>query len=280
VEICGKKIGNPGRLMENLSIYLKLIITAIKSKMEYKITFGFFVFAIIIFYFGQLGVILVVMNRFKTINGWTLGEMAFLYGLLVFSQGISFLVFNALNHFERFIIQGEFDRVLTRPLNPLIQVLCSDLQISSLAHFIIGVTAIFFGSASAGLEWSFGKIFFLALVIGGAVLILGGIRIIVSAVAFWTIRNRALVHIFVYSSKEFILYPVSIYNPWVQWFLTFIFPLAFINFYPAAYFLHKSEQFMFHPILQFMTPLVGLTIFFLSLLLWRYGINRYQSTGN
>jgi len=262
------------------NVYLKLILAAIKSKMEYKFTFGFSVFAIIVFYIGQLGIILVIMNKFKTINGWTLGEMAFLYGLLVFSQGITFLVFNALNHFERFIIQGEFDRVLIRPLNPLIQVLCSGLQISSVAHFIIGVTAIIFGSVSAGLEWSFGKLIFLAFVIGGAVLILGGIRIIVSAVAFWTVRNRALVHILVYSSKEFILYPVSIYNPWIQWFLTFIFPLAFINFYPAGYFLHKSGQFMFHPVLQFMTPVVGLIIFLSSLLLWRYGINRYQSTGN
>ncbi len=260
--------------------YFKLTLAAIKSKMEYKFTFGFLVIAIIVFYMGQLGIILVIMNKFKTINGWTLGEMAFLYGLLVFSQGITFLVFNALNHFERFIIQGEFDRVLIRPLNPLMQVLCSGLEVSSLAHFIIGVTAIVFGSISAGLEWSFGKLIFLALVIGGAVLILGGIRIIVSAVAFWTIRNRALVHIFVYSSKELILYPVSIYNPWVQWFLTFIFPLAFINFYPAGYFLQKSGQFMFHPVLQFMTPVVGIIVFTLSLLLWRYGINKYQSTGS
>lgn len=266
--------------MKDLSIYFKLVVTAIKCKMEYKFTFGFFVFGILIFYIGQLGVILVIMNKFKTINGWTLGEMAFLYGLLVFSQGISYLMFNALNHFERFIIQGEFDRVLIRPLNPLIQVLCSNLQISSIAHFIIGVTAIFFGSISAGLEWSFGKLFFLALVIGGSVLIFGGIRIIVSAVAFWTIRNRILVQIFVYNSKEFILYPISIYNPWVQWFLTFIFPLAFINFYPAGYFLNKSGQFIFHPILQFMTPVIGLFIFSVSLLIWRFGISRYQSTGS
>ncbi len=248
--------------------------------MEYKFTFGFLVFAVIVFYTGQLGIILVIMNKFKTINGWTLGEMAFLYGLLVFSQGVTFLVFNALNHFERFIVQGEFDRVLTRPLNPLMQVLCSGVEVTSLAHFLIGVSTIIFGSKSAGLEWSFGKLIFLALVIAGGVLILGGIRIIISAVAFWTTRNRALVHIFVYSSKEFILYPVSIYNPWVQWFLTFIFPLAFVNFYPAGHFLQKSEQFLFHPVLQFMTPAVGIILFTLSLLLWRYGINRYQSTGS
>lgn len=265
--------------MQN-NAYFKLILAAIKSKMEYKFTFVFLIVAVIVYYLGQLGIILVIMNKFKTINGWTLGEMAFLYGLLVFSQGLTFLVFNALNHFERFIVQGEFDRVLIRPLNPLIQVLCSSLEISSIAHFIIGITAIIFGSLSAGLEWSFGKIVYLAFVIGGAVLILGSIRIIVSAIAFWTIRNRALVHVFVYSSKEFILYPISIYNPWVQLFLTFVFPLAFVNFYPAGYFLQKSSEFLFHPVLQFMTPVVGLIMFAFSLLLWRYGINRYQSTGS
>lgn len=261
-------------------IYFKLILAAIKSKMEYKFTFVFFVLAVIVYYMGQLGIILVIMNKFKTINGWSLGEMAFLYGLLVFSQGITFFVFSSLNHFERFILQGEFDRVLIRPLNPLMQVLCSSVEVASLAHLTIGITAIIFGSISANIVWSLGKIIFLTLVIGGAVLILGGIRIIISAIAFWTTRNRALVHIFVYSSKEFILYPVSIYNSWIQWFLTFIFPLAFINFYPASYFLNKSEQFIFHPVLQFMTPIVGLITFMGSLLLWSYGINRYQSTGS
>ncbi len=267
--------------MKDFPIYWVMMVNAIRAKMEYKVTFLFMLVAIILYYLGQLGVILVVLAKFKNINGWDLGEMAFLYGLLVFSQGLSSLFFASMNNFEVMIIEGAFDRYLIRPLNPLMQILANSFEISSVAHFVIGLSALYYGSTRAGVEWTFGKVIFLPFVIAGAVLIQGGIRLAVSAIAFWTIRNRSLVHTIVYSSKEFVLYPVSIYNLWVQVFLTIVFPLAFINYYPSYYFLAKDTGgVLFHPALQYGTPVVGCVVFFLAYKLWGLGVNRYQSVGN
>lgn len=248
--------------------------------MEYKASFMFFILAIFFYYFSQLGIIWVVVNKFHSIGGWNIGEMAFLYGLFIFSQGITSLCFNSLNSFEDLIINGDFDRFLIRPLSPLGQVLCTNFEIASIAHFVIGGSALVFGSMYADVHWSPYKAAFLLPVIAGSVLIQGGIRIIVSSVAFWTVRNRAIVHTVVYSSKEFIHYPISIYNSWVRILLTFIFPLAFVNFYPATYFLDQGSRTLFHPILQFLTPAVGLILFSTSCLFWKYGTNQYKSTGN
>ena len=266
--------------MNNTKIYLNLGLSAIRCKMEYKVSFIFFIFAIFFYYFAQLGIIYVIVTKFKTIGGWDLGEMAFLYGLFIFSQGITSFCFNSLNSFEDLIINGDFDRFLIRPLNPMCQILCTNFEIASIAHFVLGITAIVFGSIYANIHWSAAKAAFILPVIIGAVLIQGGIRIIVSSTAFWTTRNRALVHTVIYSAKEFIHYPLSIYNTWVKFFLTFIFPLAFVNFYPANYFLEKSERTLFHPILQYFTPIAGIIVFGTACLFWRLGTNRYQSTGN
>jgi len=266
--------------MENLKIYLKLGLTAIKCKMEYKFSFLFFVVAIFSYYFAQLGIIWVIVGRFQSIAGWNLAEMSFLYGLFIFSQGITSLCFNSLNTFEDLIINGDFDRFLIRPLSPIGQILCTNFEIASIAHFVIGGTALVFGSIYAEVSWSVMKILFIGPVIIGAVLIQGGVRIIVSSITFWTTRNRALVHTIVYSSKEFIHYPITIYNVWIKMFLTFVFPLAFVNFYPANYFLSKSSAALFHPALQFLTPVVGLIVFFVSCSFWRFGITKYQSTGH
>lgn len=248
--------------------------------MEYKAAFLFFFIAIFFYYAGQIGVILAVVHRFKTISGWTLGEMAFLYGLLIFSQGISSIIFNSLNSFEELTIRGDFDRFLTRPLNPLIQVLCTNFEISSIAYFFIGSSALIFGSEYSHIAWNTEKLIMLPLVISGAVLIMGGIRVFVAAAAFWTIRNRSLVHTVVYSSKEFIYYPISIYDGAVQFFLTFIFPLAFINYYPSSYFLEKTGANLFHPALQFFTPVAGIIVFTGSLFFWKAGLNKYQGAGS
>ena len=267
--------------MKNADIYAKLIVASIKAKMEYKVAFLFMLVALIFFYLGQIGVVLVTLSRFNTINGWTIGEMAFLYGLLVFSQAIATLFFSSLTGFETHVIEGTFDRLLLRPLSPLGQIMANNFEIGSLAHFIIGVTALYYGSMLAGVEWSIANGLFFAVVMTGAVMIHGGIRIAVSAVAFWTLRNRSLVHIFVFSSKELILYPVSIFSHWVQLFLTIIFPIAFINFYPSHHFLNRDpEGLLFHPTIQYMTPVVGVLVLSAALLLWRRGINHYQSVGN
>ncbi|VAX17328.1 hypothetical protein MNBD_NITROSPINAE01-1012 [hydrothermal vent metagenome] len=268
-------------MFKNAPIYWKLIVTSIRAKMEYKVTFLFLLVALLFYYLGQLGVILIILTKFKNINGWSLGEMAFLYGLLVFSQGISTLLFSSLNYFENLIIEGDFDRLLVRPLNPLLQVLASSFELSSVAHFLIGSTALYYGATRSGLEWTFQKIAFFPIALLGAVLIQGGIRLAVAAVTFWTTRNRSLVHTIVYSSKEFILYPISIYNFWVQAFLTLIFPLAFINYYPSHFFLARdSSTLLFHPLLQYGTPLAGLIVFTMAYALWKAGINHYQSVGN
>ncbi|MDH5639479.1 MAG: ABC-2 family transporter protein, partial [Nitrospinota bacterium] len=125
------------------------------------------------------------------------------------------------------------------------------------------------------------KAAYLPVVIGGAVLIQGGLRLGVAAVCFWTIRNRSLVHMLVYSSKEMIFYPISIYHWGMQLFLTIAFPLAFINYYPSHYFLSREgEQLLFHPYIQYLTPMVGLVVFVMAYMLWRLGISRYQSAGN
>jgi ABC-2 type transport system permease protein len=267
--------------MRDLPIYFRLLTTAIRAKMEYRVTFLFMFAALIFFYLGQLGVILVVLHRFGDINGWTLQEMSFLYGLLVFSQALTTLFFSSLIGFEAFVVQGGFDRYLLRPLNPLAQMLFSNFEISSLAHLFIGVSALYYGATRSGVVWTPGKIGFFFVVVAGAVLIQGGVRLAVSAICFWTMRNRSLVHILVFSSKEFVLYPVTIFNYWIQIFLTLIFPLAFINFYPSHVFLQRdASQLLFSPTIQYLTPLAGVIVFTLAYLFWKIGVNHYQSTGN
>ncbi|MFW2331387.1 MAG: ABC transporter permease [Nitrospinota bacterium] len=269
------------RFYIKLKIILILVMASIRSKMEYQATFIFMFFAIIIFYAGQLGVILVILAKFGSINGWNLGDMAFLYSLLVFASALTSLFFSALLGFETFIISGNFDRYLLRPISPLAHILASNFEIHAIANLTLGSVALYYGATKGQIEFTAIKLFYFVLTLLGATLIQGAIRIAVSTVTFWTKRNRSLVHVVVFSTKEFILYPVSIYNFYVQVFLTVIFPVAFINYYPSHYFLNKDATgLMFTPLIQFMTPLVGIVLFTFAYMFWRFGINYYQSAGH
>ncbi|MFQ5962778.1 MAG: ABC transporter permease [Candidatus Scalinduaceae bacterium] len=266
--------------MDTFKIYLTLISTSIRARMEYKTSFLFYTVAILAFYIGQIGLLFVILNRFQKIQGWTLGEIAFLYALLTFAHGFTNLIFAQLIHFDQMIVSGDFDRTLVRPLSPLGQIIFSKFEVSTAAHLIIGFMALYYGSHLASIDWTLKKVLLFPVIVLGGVLIAGAIRLIVAAVAFWTLRNQSLVHTVVFSSKEFIIYPVTIYNMGIQLFLTFVFPIAFINFYPAHLFLDRSGDNLLHPVLEMGTPLVGIILFTISIFTWKAGLNHYQSSGS
>ncbi|MBP9886999.1 MAG: ABC-2 family transporter protein [Leptospiraceae bacterium] len=274
-----KNIREENTLSETIYIYLRIATASIKSRMEYRASFLIFLFTLLTFYAAQISTIGIVITRFKTIGGWSMGEMAFLYSLLILSQGIVTFIFSGILEFSNHVREGTFDRFLVRPLHPLLQVIMGGFEITGFAHIILGFLTFFMANSLIEVHWNLANAFvFVAVVIGGA-LILGSIRIIIAAIAFYAVNTNSLVHLFVFSSREFLLYPLNIYSSGLKFLLTFIVPLAFINFYPAHYFLNKSGENLFHPMFVFGTLPIGIVMILFSLWFWHKGQNAYESAG-
>lgn len=84
----------------------------------------------------------------------------------------------------------------------------------------------------------------------------------------------------VYTIKSFVNYPITIFPRALQFFLTFLLPFAFINFYPAAMLLRKEIPAGYPAILPYLPPAVGIVAFVLSIRLWNWGLGHYQGTGS
>jgi ABC-2 type transport system permease protein len=76
-----------------------------------------------------------------------------------------------------------------------------------------------------------------------------------------------------------IAYPVSIYGTGVRFLLTFVVPVAFINYYPAGLFLNRPEYTEVRSLVV-IAPVVGLGLFALAVALWRRGLAAYSSAGS
>jgi ABC-2 type transport system permease protein len=265
-------------LLENP--YVRLIVSSIQSKMEYRGTFLVFLLTILGFYLSQVAVIALMLYKFKTIKGWNSGELALLYTLLIFSMGVVSTIFSGMIDFSDFIRKGDYDRVLLRPLSTIGQILSMNFDLTGLAHLSLGFVALVITNHLIHLNWNFANIFYFIITIVGGSLILGSIRIIVASVCFYAISNESLQHLIVFSSREFLMYPLNIYTRAVQIFLTFIFPIAFVNYYPSYYFLSKDPSMIFHPYLIYGTLPMGLFLFVVALFLWRLGERYYGSTGS
>jgi ABC-2 type transport system permease protein len=267
--------------MRILKLYMKFIPIYFKSKTEYG--FGFYAdfIGFMITHAVNYLLIWVMLDRFKTINGWDFYEMLFLYTMNLFTYGIAAIFFFfQMRDMEEMIHQGTFDGILTKPINPFIHMI-----IRTFGHFFLGdvfVGLIMFIICFHGMHLSITLLsgFYFVLTILGAVLIQASFIILTGAMSFWFVRSRAITNMVVYYMRGFVNYPISIYGKLIHILLTFIVPYAFVNFYPVQMFLGKADEGIFHPVILITTPLVGIVLFTLSYFVWKSGINRYQGTGS
>ena len=267
--------------MHGVRLFFRIFALNLRAQMSYRVDFAVSIVQIGLMQLGSLGLVWVVLERFHEIGGWTFGEVAFLSGLRLLPHGL-FVLFvpDLMGAATRYIASGEFDRFLLKPANPLFLLASNNVIINGLTDFSSGIAIVAVASSILGLRWTAVKIAVLVAVVLGALLIEAAAYIAASAGSFWIHRLEALVGLTFQFHEQFILYPVSIYGRPLQVFLTFVLPFAFINFYPATWFLEKSSAVLFHPALAYATPAVGIVAFALAYAIWTRGLREYRSTGS
>ena len=96
-----------------------------------------------------------------------------------------------------------------------------------------------------------------------------------SATSFW-IEDRIGIVPPIFNLMQFGRYPLSIYDSWIRFVLSFVIPFAFATFFPTIRFLRRPEF-----LREFWAvPLVAAATVTIALLAWREGVKRYHSTGS
>ncbi len=247
-----------------------------KARLEYRADFFSSVLASFLGTAAAFGFLLIVFSRVPAVKGWTFEEMVFLYGFSLIPLGV-FNVFswNLYLFADRYLIEGRFDRVLLRPVSSVFQVLFESFRLESVQETATGLFAIVWASRRMGLAFGpLDVVLFVAWAICGAVIYLA-IFLGLTATSFW-IEDRIGISPPVFNLMQFGRYPLTIYDAWVRFALSFVIPFAFASFYPTARFLHRPEF-----LREFWAvPLVAAAAAAIALSLWKSGVARYHSTGS
>jgi ABC-2 type transport system permease protein len=248
--------------------------------LEYRANFVmWFVFTIV--YHGiALGALYVTMRQFPSMNGWNFREMFFLYALWMTAHELHNTLFFTVNSVPEYVREGRFDRFLVRPLDALFQVLTVPQQIVPDA-LVLAIATLAVATAAAGVrvDWIF--VTFVPLVVAGGALIDLGISLAVATCSFWFIRVDTLRWVVMSLEQDFTRYPISIYTRGVRFVLTFLLPFAFMNYFPATYFLQKADTGLhFNPVIGLLTPVIGLVWVTGAYAFWLLGLRHYQGTGS
>ncbi|MGH2355684.1 MAG: ABC-2 family transporter protein, partial [Chloroflexota bacterium] len=123
----------------HLDLYRRLVGARIRSQMQYKVSFALSFISAFAANIVDFAAIAVLFGRIPHLAGWSLGEVGLLYGMASISFATAELIASALDDFDTRILQGTFDRVLTRPLGAFFQVLAEDLGLKRLGRISQGV---------------------------------------------------------------------------------------------------------------------------------------------
>lgn len=222
----------------------------------------------------------VVLARFDSIAGWTLPEMALLYGIRLTSHGLWAIPFNRLIALDELVRGGEFDRFLIRPLNPLIQLMTSRFWLGTFGDLIGGIAILTTASALADVDWSPLAVgYLLAALLGGA-LVEASVQLAGAALTFRMLSTMALRGLLDSVFNTFGNYPVKIFGGVGQFLFTFVLPLAFVAYLPASVLLDRTGELHVAPAFAYAAPLAGTVTFTLAYLFWRRQLRAYQSSGH
>ena len=171
--------------------------------------------------------------------------------------------------------KGDFDKYLTRPINSLFYITVEKFQVDAFGEMLMGIILIVYSLVNIGASIVWGRMIVLLLLVPFCVLIFTSVKILTSAISFWTKQSGHITHMF-YMTSDFAKYPVTIYNNFVKIIITYIIPFAFTAYYPASFFLHGDNALFC--ILG--TILISTALFLVSIFVWNKGISNYESAGS
>ncbi|MFH7817669.1 ABC transporter permease [Neobacillus thermocopriae] len=258
-----------------VKIFFQYMSQYIKTRLQYRTDIFVEFFSDLLSQAINLIFILVVFGHTQFLNGWNRDEIIFIYGFFLVPFAVFSAFFNIWDFNERYIVKGELDRILTRPIHSLFQIILERMELEALLGAITGLAVMLYAGLRLhiNVEW-YDSLLFIFFVIGG-VLIYGGIFIMLACISFWADARTSLMPM-MYNISNYGRYPVNIYNHIIRFVLTWILPFAFVGVYPAAFFLEKQEWFWY----SFLTPVMGIIFFTISVILWNQGIKRYRGAGN
>ena len=270
--------------MKRLLYYIDVMFTymkmAVMCMLEYPaMMIGWLISNPIQFIVG-FATIKFVVQEFGTINGWDYGQLAFLYGLSVMSHALSMIFFVQGWFMGWFVVEGDFDRYLTRPLSVPFQFFFTNINIWGLTDLVPGILVFTYGCIKVGFSFSLLNIVLIIAMLIGATCIRGGVYIMLGATSFYT---RSTTDFGPFCQEIFdktTMYPMSMYPETLQFILTYIIPIGWVAFYPTSALLLKNGMLASNIITVFLTLVIGIITTLVSMGIFKIGLRRYESAGN
>ncbi|MCX5198403.1 ABC transporter permease [Streptomyces sp. NBC_00249] len=224
--------------------------------------------------------ITVMFSHVDALGGFTLPEIGFLYGSCSASLGLADLFLGNTDRIGARIRDGSLDTMLVRPVPVLAQVAADRFALRRLGRVTQGLGVLAWALSLLDVQWTVGKVLLVPVMLLAGAGIFAAVMVAGAAFQFVAGDAAEVQNSFTYGGATMLQYPPAVFAKDLLRGVTFIVPLAFVNWLPALYVLGRPDPLGLPGWAAFLSPLVALVVFLPASLAWRAGVRSYRSTGS
>ena len=261
------------------ALYVRLVASRVRSQFQYRTSFAVDFVGVFLVSFLDFAAILIIFQNVSALGGWSVEEVALLYGISGLAFALTDLAIGDLDLLSQQIRDGNFDLVLIRPRGTLFQVVTSEFQIRRLGRIAQATAVLVYALVRLDIAWTAGRVAILPLTIVGSAVIFGAVWIAAICIVFWSIEGRETANTFTYGGQFFTEYPINVYETWLRRLFAFVIPMAFVAYFPALYLLDKPDPLGAPHWLGLCSPAVAVAACVVAGFVWRFAVRHYRSAG-
>ncbi|ALC29706.1 ABC transporter permease [Streptomyces sp. CFMR 7] len=268
------------RLLEGLRAYGLIVAMWVRSTMAYRASFAMTTLGNLAATAFDFVTIVLMFTHVDALGGYTLPEIALLYGVSATAFGLADLLLGSMERLGRRVRDGTLDTLLVRPVPVLAQVAADRFALRRIGRITQGLAVLAYALLTLDIAWTPLKVAMLpAMVISGAA-VFGAVFVAGAAFQFVAQDASQVQSAFTYGGATLLQYPPTIFAKDLVRGVTFVVPLAFVSWLPALYVLGRDYPLDLPQWVAFLTPVVAAGCLGLAGLVWRAGLRSYRSTGS
>lgn len=263
-------------MKRHLRLYGAFFRQHLKTMLEYRLNFVIAVLSSLVFQGAYIAAVLLIMERVPSLGGWTVDEVLLINGIFGLGTGLQRTFTDNLLFFGAGQVRtGVLDRLLVRPVNPLFHLIANRVSYEGVGD--IAVALLILGRTLPALAIPFSwatALYLITMAVAGAVISFS-LFLLATTLTFW-ITIATPVALTIGHTRQFMLYPLSIYSRGIERLFTWAIPFGLVSYYPAQYLLRRGEV---GPMAYMALP-VAAVLFVVATRFWSFGLRRYTGAGS
>ncbi|GEP38334.1 transporter [Nocardioides psychrotolerans] len=220
----------------------------------------------------------ILFGNVDDLGGFSLTEIGFLYGATGLGIAFADLFVGRVERLGQMIRFGRLDTMMTKPVPLLVQVCADEFALRRFAR--VFQATIVFTWAATYVDWTLPRALVAVEMVVSGSLIFFSLFISLACIQFWTADSSEAANAFTYGGNTVTQFPLTVFPSEIVKALTFVVPIAFVNWYPALFILGREDPFGLPSALQLASPVAAAVMLAVSALVWRTGVRHYRSTGS